>query len=532
MMQTCQHCQTNFIVTDQDQQFYRSFDVAIPHVCPDCRLRRRMAFRNERALYNSSCAQCQRSIVTIYAPDKGFTVYCPECWWGDKWDPKDYGRPFDFTKTVSAQLQDLYRAVPHVSLYTTNCVNSEYNNYGLNLNNCYLLFGASNDENCLYGKFVLSSIDTVDALSVFSNELCYEAIASERCYNCQYVTNSRDCRDSLMIEDCQSCTDCIGCFGLHAKRFYVFNQPVSEAEYTKIRANYWPLTPAKLAELQTKFDALRQGQPHRAAHIYSSENCSGDLILNSVNCQYCFDIKDCENCKFVSNTPKAKDSYDMIFSSPYPNERCYYTCSTTGLRDGMAVFMVWNSYNVYYSLECHNSHDLFACVGMQKQQFSILNQAYSEAEYTTVRAKIIDHMKQTGEWGDYLPAAVSPFGYNETIAQEYFPLTEAKATQLGYLWYGVPERAVPTTTQAAQLCLTCQKPYRFVPQELEFYRKAHLEKPQHCPDCRRTRRLIERGPYHLWTRQCSQCHQEITTNYDPARVAVVYCQACYNAATY
>ena len=245
MKKHCQHCTTEYIVTDQDQQFYQSFDVAAPNLCPDCRLRRRMAFRNERSLYNGACALCQRPIVTIYAPEKGFTVYCPECWWGDRWDPKDYGRPFDFTKTVAEQLTELYRAVPHVALYTTNCVNSEYNNFGLNLNNCYLLFGASNDENCLYGKFVISSIDTVDALSVFSNELCYESIASERCYNCQYVTNSRDCRDSLMIEDCQSCTDCIGCFGLHAKRFHVLNQPVAEEDYKKIRATYFPLTAEK-----------------------------------------------------------------------------------------------------------------------------------------------------------------------------------------------------------------------------------------------------------------------------------------------
>lgn len=532
MIMSCRHCQNQFNIAAVDEQFYHSFDVPSPQLCPDCRLRCRMAFRNERALYNSTCGKCQRPIVTIYAPEKGFIVYCPACWWGDGWDPTAYGRPIDFNKPIAEQLRDLYQAVPHVALYTTNCVNSEYNNYGLNLNNCYLLFGASNDENCLYGKFVISSIDTVDALSVFSNELCYESIASERCYNCQYVTNSRDCRDCLMIEDCQSCTDCIGCFGLHAKRFYVFNQSVTEGEYNKIRAEYFPLTPEKLAQLQNQFDALRQQQPHRAAHIYASEDCSGDLILNSVNCHYCFDIKECEHCKFVSNTPKAKDTYDAIFSSPYGLEHCYETCSTTGVRDGLATFLVWNCYNIAYSLECHNSHDLLACVGMQKQQFSILNRSYSESEYTTMRAKIIAHMKQTGEWGSYLPTVVSPFGYNETIAQEYFPLTKSQAATLGFSWYTASEKTTPANAAQAQTCTQCRKSFRFVPQELTFYAKAKVAPPTHCPDCRRTRRLLERGPYHLWERECSQCQNSITTNYDPARVPVVYCERCYRNATY
>jgi hypothetical protein len=169
---------------------------------------------------------------------------------------------------------------------------------------------------------------------------------------------------------------------------------------------------------------------------------------------------------------------------------------------------------------------------MQKQQFSILNQTYSEAEYKALRVKIVDQMKRTGEWGDYLAAAVSPFGYNETIAQEYFPLARAEAERLGYPWYEASLRPVAAVNQAAQQCSSCRKPFRLVPQELEFYKKANIIAPQQCPDCRRTRRLQERGPYHLWTRQCGQCHKETTTNYDPTRVPVVYCQSCYSAATY
>ena len=38
------------------------------------------------------------------------------------------------------------------------------------------------------------------------------------------------------------------------------------------------------------------------------------------------------------------------------------------------------------------------------------------------------------EYGDYFPADLSPFGYNETVAQELFPLTKKEAEAKGYLW--------------------------------------------------------------------------------------------------
>jgi hypothetical protein len=38
-------------------------------------------------------------------------------------------------------------------------------------------------------------------------------------------------------------------------------------------------------------------------------------------------------------------------------------------------------------------------------------------------------MKQTGEWGEFFDTSLSPFGYNETVANEYYPLSEEEATK-------------------------------------------------------------------------------------------------------
>lgn len=53
-----------------------------------------------------------------------------------------------------------------------------------------------------------------------------------------------------------------------------------------------------------------------------------------------------------------------------------------------------------------------------------MNTPYSVAEYDALCGKIADHMKSTKEWGEFFPTELATFGYNETVAYEYFPMTE------------------------------------------------------------------------------------------------------------
>ena len=51
----CQKCEESFIVDSDDFNFYEKMKVPAPTWCPDCRLQRRLAFRNERSLYKRPC---------------------------------------------------------------------------------------------------------------------------------------------------------------------------------------------------------------------------------------------------------------------------------------------------------------------------------------------------------------------------------------------------------------------------------------------------------------------------------------------
>ena len=84
--------------------------------------------------------------------------------------------------------------------------------------------------------------------------------------------------------------------------------------------------------------------------------------------------------------------------------------------------------------------DVFACQGLRKKQHCILNKSYAKNEYEMLCGKIIDHMSSTGEWGEFLPHHLSPFGYNEAIVQEYQPLEKSVIISRGWNWYEHQEK--------------------------------------------------------------------------------------------
>ena len=122
-------------------EFDKKIKVPPPTVCPECREQRRIAFRNERALYKRKCDLCGEMVVSRVSPDKPYSMYCKKCWWSDDWNPLSYGRDYDFSKPFLAQFRELLFSVPHVSILSTNVVNSACVNHETDPKICYLHVG-------------------------------------------------------------------------------------------------------------------------------------------------------------------------------------------------------------------------------------------------------------------------------------------------------------------------------------------------------------------------------------------------------
>lgn len=55
-----------------------------------------------------------------------------------------------------------------------------------------------------------------------------------------------------------------------------------------------------------------------------------------------------------------------------------------------------------------------------------MNKTYSQQEYQVLQVKVIDHMKTTGEWGEFFPLSLSPHPYDDTAAMDWYPLSQTE----------------------------------------------------------------------------------------------------------
>ena len=136
----CQNCKKDFVIESEDFGFYEKIKVPPPTWCPECRLIRRLMWRNEHSLFRrkNGVSKKNESLISVYHPDEKVITCDRETWWGDSWDPCDYGREYDFSRPFHKQFKELMEKVPHILLVDSKSVNSRFCNITVEQKNCYL----------------------------------------------------------------------------------------------------------------------------------------------------------------------------------------------------------------------------------------------------------------------------------------------------------------------------------------------------------------------------------------------------------
>ncbi|MBU0648358.1 hypothetical protein KJ855_04230, partial [Patescibacteria group bacterium] len=178
---------------------------------------------------------------------------------------------------------------------------------------------------------------------------------------------------------------------------------------------------------------------HRFAHLIGTENVTGDNIENAKNCQAVFDGNNLENVSYSMFVNDTKDTQDINYGCD--EVALNYEVCTTGVSAYNILFSIdtWpNVANLYYCDSCSGgTRDCFGCIGLRGKQFCILNKQYSKEEYEKLVGKIIIHMQKTGEWGDFFPIGLSPFGYNESLGDDFMPINKEEAVKIGANWLDI-----------------------------------------------------------------------------------------------
>jgi hypothetical protein len=558
MLKTCNNhwCQESFGIMDDDLAFYEKVSpifngkkelIPPPTQCPECRQQRRLSFRNECNLYHRKCSKTQKQIVSLYSPDKNLIVYEPTIWWSDSWDALSYGQDYCFDHLFADQIQELQTKVPRLSIFTQNCVNSDFTNQSYDNKNCYLCSAIGDSENLYYAQNATYLKDCVDVSYSQKSELLYDSIDSVDCYRSVGLDHCVQCSGSWFLYDCVNCQDCIGSIGLRNKQYHIANIPFTKEQYEEHIASLRLDRFSSLEKVKRGFLEFLLRTPHVAAWIKQSDSVTGNNIRQSKNAQNCFDIFDIEDSRYSAWIFQSKDVYDAYGMG---KSQCIY--ESIGVENVDHIFastVTSDSHDSCYCDLCFSCKYCFGCIGLRHKQYCILNKQYTKEEYETLVPKIIEKMKADGEWGEFFPVSMSPFGYNETVAQEYFPLTKEEVLSRGWKWheeeekqdqYLGPKYEIPDSildvpddiTKQILLCEVTRKPYKIIPQELKFYREMGIPIPRKCPDQRHKERMALRNPRKLWNRQCAKCQQPIATSYSPERPEIVYCEACYLETVY
>jgi len=584
----CQNCKKDFTIESEDFGFYEKIKVPPPTFCPECRLIRRMTWRNERSLFKRPCAKTGKQTITMFHPEIDVVVYDHDVWWSDQWEPTDYGKTYDFSRPFFEQFKELLSVAPLSNLGNSNCLGSPYGNHNADCKYCYLLYASFDVERTHYSYGAVRLKDCMDMYVCLHSELCYEDTMSADLYKVYFSYDADESLNSFFLKYCNNLQDCIGCINLNNKNRSILNVQYSKEEYEQKKKELDFGSYKKLCEFKNSFNEFTLNFPYRYAHLMKSVNSTGDNIMNSKNAKNCFDIYGgVEDSKYIIHSLDVKDSYDMYGGGAVVS--LMYEGVDAGIQASEQLFSVLthSCLKTYYTYMCYSSKNLFGCVGLRGKQYCILNKQYTKEEYFELVPKIIEHMNTMPykdkkgliyKYGEFFPSELSPFAYNETIAQEHFTKTKEEIIKKGFAYRCPLEKDYQATTKSEDLpdhikdvtenileevitcsnngeVLTqCTKAYRIIKSELEFLKNNNIALPRYCPNCRHYKRLRQRNPLKLWHGKCQcaglhslnkkykntiehihgnePCPIEFETAYAPDRPEIVYCEKCYQQEVY
>jgi hypothetical protein len=145
----------------------------------------------------------------------------------------------------------------------------------------------------------------------------------------------------------------------------------------------------------------------------------------------------------------------------------------------------------------------------------------------------------------------SPFAYNETVANDFFPLSQQTVQEKGLSWYQGDRAGYNATLGQDQIpvhitdvdstilsevlfchqnedkrSMRCPRAFKILENELSFYKRFNIPIPDTCYQCRHMERFRKRTPLQLFKRTTID-DVEVMTPYAPDRPEKIYSEKGY-----
>ncbi len=574
----CQNCKLGFVVEPDDFSFYEKIKVPAPTWCPECRYKRRIAWRNVRYLARGKDAITGKEIFTGIPPESGLIIYDLPYWNSDKWDALDYGVDYNFDKTFFEQFKRLLFEVPFGAVSKQRNINSDYSNQCDDMKNAYLCFNAGFCEDCAYSCNIYNLKNCFDLTSCYDCEFCYENTRVEKSYSTVGSIMSESCIDVYFSKNCVGCNNCFGCVNLRNSSYKIFNEQYTKEEYFKKIELFKIDTWDGFSSLREKSEDFWSLFPIKYMLGSRNLNALGEDIKECKNVIDCYIVHKSENLKYSQDLffGEASESYDYTVWGKVASQ--IYECIVVGENVDRIKFCYdcWPScQELEYCINLRRSKNCFGCVGLKDKQYCVFNKQYTKEQYFELVDKIkkqmnklpyIDKHENVYKYGEFFPSEISPFAYNETLLNDQFPLDKEEVEDQGHVWRDKAKKEFKTTILASDLpssindvdekivneiikCQKCGSAYRIILDEFHFLKKINLPLPRDCSDCRFYRRQKFMVPPVFVESQCmcnggysldekyknnqnhdfhkhERCQNKFKTAYDIDK-EIIYCEECY-----
>ena len=414
---TCSISGEKRILTEKEINVYQKHDAPPLDYSPLVRMQMLTTQWPGGQWWYNKHAETGAPIITAVHPATGIRVLPDK-----EWFEKDFGEinlDVDFEKPFLDQLLELRRKVPSSAGRNFKEVENSIALVSLGDVNSYFVV-LSRSKNSF---FSVSALDTESSAEVYNSSSItnsYQIVHSDRVYNSQYVRESRDCINSAFLFDCRNVENCFGATNKRNKSYLWFNEQLTKEEWEKRRAEVDLGSRAEAKKWLDKFDDLVKTAVWPENFNEHNENSTGEYLTKATNCDSVYYADGGARDEFHTSWSLGNCERNAYASSMSNSQDNYFSCDVVECNKTRYSYMLMRCQNVEYSTECYDCEDCFGCVGLRRKKFCILNKQYTEEDYWNKLDELKCAMLVRGEYGEFLPAKMSPAYFPEGGSVRYY----------------------------------------------------------------------------------------------------------------
>jgi len=542
----CITCKQEFQLEAEDIQMYEQSDIPPTKECITCTWKRLLGFWIIGRFRVAKSALSGKQIITNLPESAPFPIYHREEFSSEAWDPLSYGVEYDPNLPFLEQLTNLQHQVPHPHQSGRLNTNCEWTDDWWESKNCYLSRSGYRNEDVSYCYRVSELKNCQDLTYCFNMEQSYDCLYCYRSWRLFYSFNVTDSMDSMFLYDCRNCTNCFMSWNLRNKQYCILNKQYTKEEYYEKLKEYSLNSYKGVQELKKTFwEYLQKEAIHRENFNTQSNNCTGNFSTENQACINASFVEKSQNCRQLIRGYNAKDSIEVI-SCGFTEKSARTVIDQWGYGNVCVLSATNCRYSAYLDT-CEDLENCFGCVGLKKKKYCILNKQYSKEEYEVLKDRIKTDMISRGEWGQFLPFAMSHSPYNMSLGAWMFE--DISKSEVEALGSRIEEVATPSYEKSIssdvlpdtieevgeEICkqrIICPKTglsYNISAVDLAFYKTYNIPLPQDHFDLRALNRFKPMTQMFLPQKgSCHYCSKEITHYYSPKLgFEKIACTECY-----